>query len=163
MRPTGFVLRVGLVLGLAALAGCDPGQGKVAGRVLYDGAPLPGGLVTFRPADPRQNAVSAELDAQGNYAAVLPVGEVQVSIDNREMEPRAPRPAGLPPGLPPEVGKALGGAKTDGAPPKAEEPPPERPRGRYVKIPERYHDVATSGLRFTVGRGEQKQDFELTK
>src|SRR5205807_1020611 len=63
------------------LAGCAPGQGKVAGRVLLGGTPVPGGSVLFRPADPKLNSVSAELDEQGNYQAFLPTGEVQVSVD----------------------------------------------------------------------------------
>jgi hypothetical protein len=120
--------------------------------------------VTFRPADARQNSVSAELDEQGNYQAVLPVGEVKVCVDNREWEP-SPGPIGsrLPPDLPPEVRKALGGAKPDQPPPKAPENAPRRASARYVKIPDRYYDLETSGLQFTVASGEQKHDLELTK
>ena len=86
----------GLVLLLPLVVGCGPGQGNVSGRVLFNGAPLPGGRVTFRPADPRQNSVSAEIDRQGNYQAVLPAGEVKVCVDNRELEP-PPRIGSLAP------------------------------------------------------------------
>jgi hypothetical protein len=56
------------------VAGCGAGEGKVSGRVLFDGKPLPAGRVTFRPADSRMNSVSVELDEQGNIKrCCLPV------------------------------------------------------------------------------------------
>jgi hypothetical protein len=160
-----FVSCLGLLFLLPVIAGCGPGHGKVSGRVLLNGEPLPGGLVTFRPADPRQNSVSARLDGQGNYEAVLPVGEVKVSFDNRELEPRAPRVGGMPKDLPlsPEVRKALGGGKSDAPQTKPGENAPEKPSGRYVKVPDKYYGSETSGLQFSVGPGDQKHDIELTK
>jgi hypothetical protein len=157
--PFALASRLGLLLLLPVVTGCGPGQGKVSGRVLYNGAPLPGGRVTFRPADPRQNSVSAELDEQGNYEVVLPAGEVEVSVDNRELEPSGLLGGPLPPGLPPDVRKALGGAGTDKPGPKS----PVKPSRRYVRIPDRYYITETSGLRFTVERGEQRHDIGLKK
>jgi hypothetical protein len=160
----GLVGRLGLLLLLPAVAGCGSGQGKVSGRVLYGGAPLPGGRVTFRPADPKQNSVSAELDAQGNYQVVLPAGEVKVCVDNRELEPAPPLGGTvLPPGLSPEVRKALGAGKPNRSRPNPPDDAPEKPSGRYVKIPDRYYEIETSGLQFTVEGGDQKRDIELTK
>lgn len=148
----------GLVLLLPLVAGCSAGEGKVSGRVLFDGTPLPAGRVTFRPADSRMNSVSVELDEQGNYQAVLPAGEVKVSVDNREWEPQPSLgPGPLPPGLPPEVQKALGSSAKPG------DGGPVRASKRYVKIPERYHELETSELQFTVVRGEMKKDLELKK
>src|SRR5262245_48509919 len=102
----GWLLLVPLV------AGCGPGEGTVSGKVTYDGKPLPGGLVTFRPADPRQNPVSVQLDKEGNFpATALPVGEVKVCIDNRELEPVPSFGPAIPGGLSEEAKKALGGGK----------------------------------------------------
>jgi hypothetical protein len=157
-----FVGCFGVLLLLLAAAGCGSGEGTVSGRVLYNGKPLPAGRVTFRPADPRQNSVSAELDEQGAYQVVLPTGEVKVSVDNREWEPPPAAITGrMPPGLPPDVQKALGGGRPDQPPPKPPENAPRRSTGRYVKIPDRYYAIETSGLQFTVARGEQKHDLEL--
>jgi hypothetical protein len=153
MKRTVF----GLVLILPLVAGCGAGEGKVSGRVLFEGAPLPAGRVTFRPADSRVNSVSVELDEQGNYQAVLPAGEVKVSVDNSEWEPQPSLgPGPLPPGLPPEVKKAIAGSA---------KPKEGGGRGskRYVKIPERYHQLETSELQFTVVRGEMKKDLELKR
>lgn len=156
---------VALLLPLLLVAvGCGTRKSKVSGRVLYKGAPLPGGQMLFRPADPKQNTVSAELDAEGNYEAVLPVGAVKVSVDNRELEPAADLSVGLPGNLPfsPEAQKAFKG-KPDPAASGAggENTPPGKPAGKYVKIPSRYYDSEKSGLEFTVESGEMKHDIEL--
>jgi hypothetical protein len=165
MKPTVFRFfrpgarcRLGLLLASALAAGCGAGQVTVSGRVLCDGTPLPGGRVTFRPADPKQNAVSAEIDRQGNYEAVLPAGDVQVCVDNQEFAPR-PAGGGVPTDLPPELRDKVPGLKSaNPAPPAA--PPPAS--DRYRPIPGRYAQVETSGLHFTARPGMAKQDIELT-
>jgi hypothetical protein len=153
----------GLLLLLLAAAGCGPGQGTVSGRVLYDGAPLHGGWVTFRPADPRQNSVPARIEADGSYSAVLPAGAVTVSVDNRNLEPQIPSPPPPLPKLSPEALKALGNPTPGKAAPAAGGGGPDKPSGKYVKLPSRYYDVDTSGLDFTVAGGGQQHDIELTK
>src|SRR5262249_913694 len=143
--------------------GCGPGQGKVSGRVLYNGAPVRGGWVTFRPADSRQNSVAAEIQADGSYSAVLPVGGVKVSVDNRNLEPQAPSAPPPVPDLSPEARKALGNPTPGKAAPAAGGGGHEKPSGKYVQLPGRYYDVETSGLDFTVAGGEQQHDLELQK
>jgi hypothetical protein len=152
-----FVSCCSLLFLLSVVLGCGPAKGKVSGRVLYDGKPLPGGRVTFRPVDSTQNSVSAELGSQGDFEAVLPVGEVMVSVDNRELEPRSAPDADLPKDLPvsTEAKKHLGSAKADRA--------TEKSSGKYVAIPSKYYNAETSNIRFTVTAGEQKHDIELSK
>jgi hypothetical protein len=140
-------------------AGCGPGETKVTGRVLLDGTPLPAGRITFRPADPAKNSVSVELDEEGRFQAMLPVGEVTLCVDNRDWEPQAPLALGpAPPGLPAEVKKAIGGGEARPAPSPA-------PKGskRYVPIPERYYLLETSDLQITVPSGGVTKDIELKK
>jgi hypothetical protein len=153
--------RLGLLLVLPVLAGCSPRTGQVTGKVTFKGAPVPAGWVLFRPADPAQNSVTAELDADGNFSATLPAGEVRVSIDNREWEPRAAGPAipSMPAGIPlsPEVAAKFKAAP----PPKAAEGEGGRPSGKYVTIPPRYYDLSTSEIRFTVQGGPQTKNIEL--
>jgi hypothetical protein len=156
--------RLGLLLVLAVAAGCGPGRGKVSGRVLLHGTPLPGGSVFFRPADSRQAPVSAPVDEEGRYEAVLPVGEVGVSIDNRSLLPRANLGEGLTAGLPlpselrRNPGSAGAGQARTGP---AEANPPNHP-GRYVPILDKYYDIERSGLTFMVSGGDQEHHFELT-
>jgi len=128
----------------------------LSGQVLYQGKPLPGGRLTFRPDDSRDNTVTVPIDPDGHYEATLFVGDGSISVDNRELRPLpsigAPRPPGVK--VPPPEGGA-----------KAAEPPrttaPGRPAGAYLAIPERYYDVESSGLRYTVKRGEETYTIEL--
>src|SRR6266404_4758485 len=76
--PRGLLSALGLLLPLMAMVGCAPSQVRLSGQVMFEGVPLPGGLVTFRPVDPAQNSVAAEIAGQGNYEVTLPVGEVLV-------------------------------------------------------------------------------------
>ncbi len=139
------------------LSGCAPSIGKVSGQVMFDGKPLPGGRVTFRPADPGANATSAELDEEGRFSVTLPCGDVTVSVDNRELAPRTRGPApNVPVNIPPELqgkfsprGGGRGSTTTPGSP-------------RYREIPGKYYNGDTSGLKFTVKTGEQTETVTLT-
>jgi hypothetical protein len=152
---------LGLLLSLSVVSGCGAPQGKVSGRVLYQGSPLSGGLVTFQPANPKYNAVVVPVDEQGNYEATLPVGAVQVTVDNRSLQPRSLGLKGVSATLPPEVKKAMSQAQPKPPPPAAADSAPPKPRGKYVAIPSKYYTIEESGLQFTVERGSQKHDIEL--
>lgn len=151
------------MLFLPCLLGCGASRGKVTGQVRFQDSPLPGGILTFRSADPKQNPVSVELDEQGNYQATLPVGEIQVAVDNRQLKPPPARPpSGLAPPLPQKALDVLSKSKPPSAAPPAAKPATPAPtRGKYVAIPERYYTVDNSGLSITVGPGNQKHDIEL--
>ena len=142
---------------LPLLVGCGPSSGKVTGRVLLDGTPLPGGRVTFRPANPAENSVSVELNEQGQFEAMLPIGEVLVSVDNREFQPRPPRGAIALPALSPELQSKIATEAPQAT------PTPNVRSGRYVPISSRYYNAETAGLGFTVKGGDQLRDIELTK
>jgi hypothetical protein len=158
---------LGLVLLIPVLTGCSPAIGKVSGKVTYKGQPVPGGLITFRPADPVKNSITVELDTEGRYSATLPAGDVTVIIDNRELEPRPSMPS-MPAGIPLSAeaqaklrGKAPPATATaDGGPKTGEDV--RRPSGRYVPIPEKYYELETSGLKFTIKGGDQPLDIQLT-
>lgn len=150
-------MRCALVLVGVVVAGCGPGISKVTGRVLLDNAPVPGGRITFRPADPAANSVSVEINEQGQYQAMLPVGEVMVSIDNRELQPRPARGPIALPGMAPDVQSKLATEIT-----RPIVVPNER-SGRYVPIASRYYTAETSQLTFTVIKGDMVKDLELTK
>jgi hypothetical protein len=146
------------VLLLPLIAGCG-GQGKVSGRVLYNGKPVPGGWVTFRPAEGKANTVNARLDANGYYEATLPVGMVGIAVDNRDLQPQLQERASGPT-LPPGLQLPTGAKRAPQTPLPAEQAPEPLP-GDYVPIPARYYDVDTSGLTYMVKRGAQTHDIEL--
>lgn len=142
---------------LALAGGCGrAGPGRVTGRVLLDGKPVAGGILTFVPADFRGESVAARVDESGGYSAELPAGDVLVSFDNRALAPPPPR-AGppLPKGLRPDVAAKM----VRPAPPPAD---PAGRAGRYVKVPDRYYSADTADLKFTVAPGDQQHDVELS-
>jgi hypothetical protein len=158
----GFVGRCGLLVLLPIALGCAPARGKVTGQVRYNGQPVPGGRVTFRPADPRENSISAEMDEQGRFETVLPVGEVKVTVDNRELESVSHWTGGVPKDLPPDVAKNIPKGAPEPAPSPSGANPPNKLPGKYRRIPPKYYQLETSELAFTVKGGEQEQNLELT-
>ncbi|OAI38944.1 hypothetical protein AYO40_01525 [Planctomycetaceae bacterium SCGC AG-212-D15] len=144
---------------LVLVVGCGAREGTVSGRVLLNGEPLPGGRITFRAADPYKNSVNAEVDEDGTYEAVLPVGDVAVSVDNRDLQPR-PNVVSLPRDvpLPDDVRAKLAVSRRPAAAPVS-----TKAGGRYVAIPPAYYDMTTSGLGFTVSGGPQTHDLRLER
>jgi hypothetical protein len=157
--PRRWVYRGGLVLVLALAVGCGGQTARVSGQVLYKNKPVTGGLLTFTPTDTAKRSVPAPIDANGRYEVTLPIGEVKIAVDNRELEP-APQNSGglgvpLPPGVKlPPVEKKGGAAVENPAAAK-------RPPGTYVAIPPDYYDVQTSKLTYTVRPGSQTHDIDL--
>lgn len=152
---------VTLVPLLALAAGCAPGQGRLTGHVLFDGKRVPGGTLTFVPADLKGQAVATSVDESGSYAVQLPAGEFLVSFDNQQFAPLPPRGAPpLPKGLSADVASKLG--RTGAAPAPPAEPAVGAQSGRYVKVPDRYRMAETAGLKVTVKAGDQQHDVEMT-
>jgi hypothetical protein len=159
--PVPRCYRVTLMVAVL-VAGCrgqGPGTGTVSGRVLVDGAPLPGGRITFEPSS-GGNPVMAVLGEDGSYPRVeLPFGEIRVRVDNRELQ-RAAVPRSFNPPAP-ALQKALAKKGKGGGIPVDPPPPPSIP-GRYVKIIPKYYQTESSGLTFTVEGGEQTHDIVLS-
>jgi hypothetical protein len=123
--------------------------------VIYKEKPVPGGLVTFRPVAPGHNPVNTYLDEEGRYELRVPVGEVVITVDNRELEPQGKGP---PPSLP--------GVKLPPIPAKGEAPQEnpsavQWPPGKYVQIPEKYARDEETDLKYTVKSGSQTHNIEL--
>lgn len=159
-RPLLRLPQIGLLLLSVALAGCGPGKGKVSGRVVFNGKPLPAGKIMFMPADGHSSVITADIDESGNFQQVeLPVGEVMISVDNREFAPPAPvtGPIELPSGIAPG---ALAPAQDSGA--RAKNPTSAARNTRYISIPPRYYTAEESRLRITVRPGEQTEEIALS-
>jgi len=123
--------------------------GEVSGKVSFKNKPLPGGRVTFVTTKWGFSG-SANIDENGQYNGKFPVGDVLIAVDNRMLEP-------------PKVEK---GKKKKQAPtnpplklPGNDTVPP--PKGKYVKIPDKYADASKSGLSFKVEKGTQTHDINL--
>jgi hypothetical protein len=136
--------------------GCDTSYAKLTGVVRLNGQGLPGGRLTFRPADPRQNTLTVPIHPDGNYEATLPVGEVAISVDNRELAPPPPEP---PLRLPRRIDLPMGEKEDEPAATATTEV--SKLPGRYVEISATYYEVETSGLTWTVQKDAGPHDIVL--
>ncbi len=140
-RPTATRLTALMLTATLLAAGCsDSNVGRVAGKVTLGGQPLSEGSVLFEDKA-AGISVNASLGSDGSYTAKtfdkagLPPGTYQVAV--------TPRTFGD--GEPPLVGEPVAQTET----------PPS-------SIPEKYRNVATSGLTATVEPGDNGPfDFDL--
>ena len=121
---------------------------EVTGRVLYEGNPLPGGVVNFVTIK-GAFANTGIIDENGNYQIKSPVGEVQIGVSNKMLEREAPKPKE----------DAVKSARQEKGGGGGRAP---LVKGRFVNIPPKYYDAATSGLKYTVKLGAQTHDIELS-
>jgi hypothetical protein len=143
-RLHGCFLTIGL---LALMAGCassrTPQHAEVSGKVLFQGQPLPGGKITFVSVNGGYSSVGT-IDENGAYQIKAPVGEVEIGVTNRILRPRGGATGGIP-----RLAKAQAGEN-------------QPVKGRWVQIPRQYEDPHKSGLKYTVTRGPQTHDVELS-
>lgn len=140
--------------------GCGPdykSRGVVKGKVRSGTRPLTTGTVMFYGKD--GVTASASIDPDGNYEMTdAPVGEckVTVTVQGLPMDPTVRgRLKGAGPKMP-EGPKPPEGAESSGpAPPLARIPK------EVVPIDTKYSSPETSGLTFTVKKGEQTYNIDL--
>lgn len=143
------------------VAGCSrtaEQQAEVSGKVTYQGKPLPGGRITF--VSPQGYTGFAIISPQGEYSLKAPLGEVQISVDNRMLnkdDPNAKKMAEFIRSQERKKRRAKFDEKLNPATANQDV------TGTYVKIPARYTDPSTSGLICTVSPGSQTHDIELSE
>jgi hypothetical protein len=133
--------------------GCTKGRkateySVVKGQVRYKGSPLPGGELAFHPAQGEGTAGTAVIDENGNYSINAPQGEVKITVDNEMIRTGGPRQHAA--------------SQKMGAGPRPGGPQPTEIKGKYVPLPAKYRSSETTDLRYTVTKGEQTKDIELT-
>jgi hypothetical protein len=144
-----------LLSGFFLLAGgCNSGRPReidhteVTGKVLFKNKPLPGGRVAFITTKWGFSA-TGNIDENGQYKVLAPVGDVLIGVDNRMLEPPKKEKGKKEPPKAPSI--KVPGEET--APPL---------KGKYVKIPDKYADPSKSGLTFKVEKGgPQTHDINL--
>jgi hypothetical protein len=139
------------------MAGCGPtggNPGVVSGTVTYNGKPVTGGNLTLHPVKGGPD-LPIPIDREGKFSSSgVPEGEMQVSIETESLKNKAavppdpPKDMKLPPGVKPEDIK------------KPDIDMSNRPT--YMKIPRKYADAKTSGLTWTLTKGDNKKDFDLS-
>jgi hypothetical protein len=146
------------ILGLLILAiGCGPNykaRGSVKGKVSFAGKDLTTGTVMFHGKD--NITGSATIDKNGNYLMNdAPLGDVKITVS----VPKLP-PGGLKAISPGGADKSTKSVDPSGSG-KSITIMGDMPT-HVVPIPDKYQNVETSGLTFTVKKGEQTKDLPLT-
>jgi hypothetical protein len=155
-----------LLLPLLFALGCGGSKtAKLSGKVLFDNKPLPGGTITFYPADGgKLNPASTAIQEDGTYSLDnAPTGEVKVSVSNAHLKGANDGIKRGPGGGPPPASQNIK------APPEVmakmpQQPPDNKltPIGKYIPIPDKYGKPETSGLSTTIKGGNQTDvNFEL--
>jgi hypothetical protein len=157
MRATRLGLLAALTLGLSA--GCSANSNapaKVAGKVTYNGNPLPAGTITFYSED--KGDYSSALMEDGSYTiSDLPAGNLMVTVETESYNPKKKGPAyGGSKGA--AIDKEYAEAMSKGG---GQEGGHGDATKNYVKIPAKYGGKDSSGLTVTLKAGKQMKDFEL--
>lgn len=169
---------------LACLAGCGSrsktASASIAGKVTVNGAALTGGTLLFHGAE--GGIYQTGVKGTGEFELLdIPPGEYTVTADNEFLDPNKKQQAykggsSGPPGAP--AGGGSGGMKgkygstmtgPSGGPPSSykgkgqETYVPEGSNvvkdGTYVPIPAKFKKKDTSGVKVTLGDGENKKDI----
>lgn len=148
-----------LVCGVLLLpSGCGPNykaRGVVKGKVTTGKKPLTTGTVMFYG----KNGItaSAHIDTQGNYEMNdAPLGECMVTVTVEALPPNSSVQARLKGGGPKMPGEMKNPEAESPALPSAPSVPKE-----VVPINSKYSKTETSGLTFTVEKGEQTFNIDL--
>jgi hypothetical protein len=135
-----FVLTVTLVP-LYYWMNLPPARGTISGTVMYNGAPLPGGRITFHPEGKGKAPQSALIDANGKYTVKgCLTGPAKITL-----ETFAPPPKTAPVKDGPAIVKPSGN--------------PETVVTNNIKLLPEYNDPKASPLSYTVTAGSQSKDF----
>ena len=148
-----------LVIGLSALTtGCGgDSRAQVKGKVKFLDKYLTAGTVAFTSKDGRVG--SGTIDIEGNYeVSDAPVGECVITVKvptlgmGGKMKSKPVAPKGVP------EAKMPGAAEVEDKNfvPNTFDP------SKIVQIPGKYATTETSGLTFTVSKGEQTKDIVLS-
>jgi len=152
LRAGSLVLLVFCV----GLSGCGSGRAKVKGRVKFFDKYLNAGTVAFTTKDGRIG--SGNIDSEGNYeVSDAPVGECTITVKVPQMGsgPMAGKTQPQPPKDIPAM-KGPGGEAGEKAFTPAIDP------SKIVQIPGKYGATDTSGLTYTVTKGEQTHNIPLS-
>ena len=162
MRSTSWLKTGCFALLVVAISvtgsGCESSnaRGKVKGRVKFFDKYLTAGTVIFTTKDDRSG--SGNIDSEGNYeVADAPIGEctITVKVPTFERGRGMQGPPKAPPGVP-DMRSPDGGDTDKNFVPNNFDP------SKIVQIPAKYGAVETSGLTYTVVKGEQTKDITLS-
>lgn len=145
-RAARLVPLAALAAATLALAGCGAGDtGVVSGKVTVNGKPLKKGLITFASEVGKRDAYNAAIRDGVYKTDPIPCGLAKVTVYPAQVDPS-------------EVTEEVkeGG---DRVPVTSKRKGRERPSS---EVPAKYGNTDTSGLTYTVKKGENEYSVDLT-
>jgi hypothetical protein len=139
-----------IVCWISPLSGCNKGNpnapSSVSGKVTYNNEPVTAGNVKFYTSEGAEYNCAIKPD--GTYSGTdMPAGDLVVVIETESANKDIKKPTyGGGGGMQSPVGKPGESAQGGGA---------------YVKIPKKYSDKKTSGLKETLSKGKNTKNFDL--
>ena len=174
MRVLRTAALAALLAGLAVGCGGSNTPANIKGKVTYKGQPLPGGSVTFTGD---AGSYPSSINSDGTYSVKdVPVGTFAIIVDTESVNPKGGTSAddkdlkkkdkqqakGIEAARKQRMEQEGIGGGGGGGGGGFGPAPPEVLAAMYMKIPAKYGDKRTSGLRMDVVRGDQTKDIELT-
>ncbi|HMC65045.1 MAG TPA: hypothetical protein VKI65_08895 [Gemmataceae bacterium] len=160
-----------VLAGAAGLVGCGGPEAMVAGKVTYKGEPLPSGTVTF--IRDGANPASGQIKADGTYVVeYAPVGDCTITVITQTAAQNAMSPAGksmkdadnpkYKDKFKQDEEKARGekNQKMQNVPGKGDALPGGETKS--ITIPQKYASPQSSPLKYSVKKGKNHFDIELT-
>ena len=150
MRVFGFLGLVATVAAMGCAGGNPNAPANFSGKVTYKGQPVGGGTVKLEKDGPVEGSrASINLNPDGTFNGTdLAEGDFAVTIETDSAKGNAPTNYGA------SKGKKM-----------ASSPIPQSAnvvKPTYTEIPKKYGKKESSGLKVTLKRGKNEQNFDLT-
>jgi hypothetical protein len=147
-----------MFLGLAAPPGCSSrtvrkDMGIITGKVIFQGAPLPGGNIHFFHGQDRP--LGFPIRGDGTFVAEVPVGPARVAVETESAKYQGDRDEMM------KKWRERAGEYVHLKQEKMVLPERSGLKVVYKEIPTRFAHPDKSGLTHDVVPGEQQRDFEL--
>jgi hypothetical protein len=147
-----------LLPGFVLPSGCSrngrENTGVITGKVIFEGAPLPGGAIHF--FEGKKHLGGYMIRGDGSFVAELPVGTVLIAVETDSAKHKGDREEMMK-----QWRKMAGSEYVHMKQEKLAGASATAPKQVYKKIPERFSRPDQSGLSYEVLPGVQEQDFEL--
>jgi hypothetical protein len=155
-----------LLLPALGCSGSKTAQAGVHGKITYNGKPVTGGIIAFIPEGSGGN-YAGQINPDGTYQIdEVPNGTCSVTIDALPDPGKAAEAYGGARGkqMEEEGAKASKGGMKPGPGGMSPRPPGvEAPnQGQYMKLPDKYSDPKTSGLKANLTKGGNTFNADLT-
>jgi len=140
----------------------DPVRASISGKVTISNSPLTGGNLIFQ-RDGKEVA-NLKIETDGTYTGVVPMGDLLVGVDTEKIKLEETNQGSNPGGFkfdPKDMEKMMKYKDKKLTPEDIAKLEQDRPKVKYVPIPEKYRDPGKSGFTVSIQAGKNEKDFPI--